>query len=94
MNVADDPQQTWSTAVLQIEADTSGGTLANATMMLLGDVELVNRGATTIAPNGQPSIQSDGIMTGLDATVQVTGSISIRAEPRVDTECDHLGRRR
>ena len=86
LNVADDPQQTWSTAVLQIEADTSGGTLANATMMLLGDVELVNRGATTIAPNGQPSIQSDGIMTGLDATVQVTGSISIRAEPRVDTD--------
>ncbi len=86
LKVADDPQQTWSTAVLQIEADTSGGTLANATMLLLGEVELINRGASMTTENGQASTQSDGTMTGLDATVQVTGSISIRAEPRVDTD--------
>ena len=80
--VGDDAQATWPSARLELEADTSGGETAVATLLLLGEVELTNRRAATL-PESADSTVSDG---GAEATVQVAGSISVRDQPRVDTD--------
>lgn len=77
-----DSQAIWPSALLELEADASGGVSAVATLLLLGEVELTNRRVTTLSENADLSVSDAGV----EATVQVTGSISVRDQPRVDTD--------
>ena len=76
----------WPAARLELEADTSGGDSAVATLLLLGEVELTNRRITTLPETAGQSADSSTANGGIEATVQVAGSISVRDQPRVDTD--------
>lgn len=72
----------WPSARLALEADTSGGDTAVATLLLLGEVELTNRRAASLPETDDAAASIDGV----EATVDVAGSISVRDLPRVDTD--------
>lgn len=86
LQVEDDPPGIWPAALLQLEADTSGGSTAVATLMLLGEAELINRNAAPMTDPANQSADSLAPLAGLEATVQVAGSISVGDQPRVDTD--------
>ena len=86
LHVQGDQQGTWPAALLQLEADTGGGATAVATMLLLGEVELSNRSPMLMAESADMSAESAAPFARIEATVQVADSISVRDQPRVDTD--------
>ncbi len=86
MTVAGDPARTWSTLVLRMDSNTSDASDASASMIVIGDVDLVNL-SDAMSPLSEDRMRNGGgMMLGSPAQVQVSGALSISVQPRVDSD--------
>ena len=86
ITVADDPARTWSTLVLRMDTKSRGAGNASAAMIVIGDVVLVNRSDAMSQLSEDRMTGDSGMILGHPAQVQVSGGLSILAQPRVDSD--------
>ena len=85
-SVSANPARIWPVSVFEIEANTSGGATATASMLVLGEVDLTNLGATISAPGEEGAAGNLADLSAFTARIQVAGSLSVRDEPRVNSD--------
>ena len=86
MNVAGDPQRTWPVVTARLEANISEGERATATLIMFGDLELVNRNDDMLNVVQDQLPNGNGLSLGRSAQIQVSGRVSVLAQPRIDTD--------